>query len=391
MRLLNSNETNNMEFLTEKGIPFTLIEPTQTGLKKSIMDATSTVRFFLETNSIHDYKQQKQGVDNKLIYPASIVTDINYYDTEASLYRPETKKGDPRIWFSKLKKHTSPNDILSILFYKDRLYIVNLTKYNIRNLFNNPIDNPIKEFLHTLYDDEMQVANELLSKMRELASMGFIRAEVDADTGVGRTLETLLGIKINSSKSPDYKGIEIKSNRIKLHSQNRKGLFCQVPNWELSNFKSCEAILNKFGYYANGIFRLYCTVNSLTPNSQGLYWQIDESSQLLTEKSEKYGPVATWELNKLHERLLTKHHETFWVSVTSKKEDGKEYFRYDRIEHTKNPIVSQFDILIQQGKITLDHLIKQETSGNVTEGGPSFKIKPNAINLLFPQSTIYEL
>lgn len=38
MRLLNSNETNNMEFLTEKGIPFTLIEPTQTGLKKSIME-----------------------------------------------------------------------------------------------------------------------------------------------------------------------------------------------------------------------------------------------------------------------------------------------------------------------------------------------------------------
>ena len=38
--------------------------------------------------------------------------------------------------------------------------------------------------------------------MRELASMGFIRAEVDADTGVGRTLETIIGNKINSSKSP---------------------------------------------------------------------------------------------------------------------------------------------------------------------------------------------
>lgn len=36
MRLLNSNETNNMEFLTEKGIPFTLIEPTQTGLKNRL-------------------------------------------------------------------------------------------------------------------------------------------------------------------------------------------------------------------------------------------------------------------------------------------------------------------------------------------------------------------
>ena len=134
-----------------------------------------------------------------------------------------------------------------------------------------------------------------------------------------------MGIKLIHQNHLDYKGIEIKSNRIKLHSQNRKGLFCQVPNWELSNFKSCEAILNKFGYYANGIFRLYCTVNSLTPNSQGLYWQIDESSQLLTEKSEKYGPVATWELNKLHERLLTKHHETFGCLLLV-KEDGQRVF-----------------------------------------------------------------
>lgn len=391
MRQLNSEEICNVEFLTEKGIPFTLIEPTQTGLKKSIMDATGTVRFFLKENDIHNYNQQKQGVDNKINYPASIVTDINYYNAEASLYRPETKKGDPRIWFSRLNKHVSSNDILSILSYDGKLYIINLTQYNIRNLFDSSIDNPIKEFLNTIYDGEMLIANELLLKMRDLARMGFIRSEVDADTGVGRTLETLLGIKINSSKSPDYKGIELKSNRIKLTAPNRKGLFCQVPDWTLSKFKSSEEILNKFGYYANEIFRLYCTASSLAPNSQGLYLQIEESTQLLIEKSDKYGSVVTWELEKLHERLLTKHHETFWVSVISKKEDGKEYFCYDKIEHTKNPIVSQFDILIQQGLITLDHLIKRDENGKVAEGGPSFKIKPSAISLLFPQSVIYEL
>ena len=33
--------------------------------------------------------------------------------------------------------------------------------------------------------------------------------------GVGYTLETLLGIAANSSKAPDYKGIEIKSGRQK--------------------------------------------------------------------------------------------------------------------------------------------------------------------------------
>ena len=354
------------------------------------MDATSTIRLFLEKNNVHNYERQKQGRGNKNSYPAELVTDINYYKADASLYRPETKKGDPRIWFSKLNKYTSPNDILSILFYNEKLYVINLTQYNIRALFNSSTDNPIKELLQAVYDDEMIVANELLSKMKEIAHLGFVKSEVDADTGVGRTLETLLGIKMNSSKSPDYKGIEIKSNRDKK-SRSRKVLFCQVPNWEISVFKSSEEILNKFGYYSKGMFQLYCTVNSLVPNPQGLYWQIEDSSKLLIERNDKYGPVVAWNLKTLHERLLIKHHETFWVSVVSKKEDGKEYFRYDKVLHTKNPIVSQFDILIQQGLITLDHLIKKEGSGKVTEGGPSFKVKSDAINLLFPKSITYNL
>lgn len=38
---------------------------------------------------------------------------------------------------------------------------------------------------------------------------------LQADTAIGRTLETLLGININSSKQPDYKGIELKAFRDK--------------------------------------------------------------------------------------------------------------------------------------------------------------------------------
>ena len=61
------------------------------------------------------------------------------------------------------------------------------------------------------------------------------------------------------------------------------------------------------------------------------------------------------------------------------------------MEHTKKPIISQFDILVDQGIITLDHLIKRTTDGKVVEKGPLFKIKPNALNLLFPPSNIYNL
>ena len=42
---------------------------------------------------------------------------------------------------------------------------------------------------------------------------GFVPSimNIRADTAVGRTLETALGIPINSAKEPDYRGIELKS------------------------------------------------------------------------------------------------------------------------------------------------------------------------------------
>jgi hypothetical protein len=89
-------------------------------------------------------------------------------------------------------------------------------------------------------------------------------------------------------------------------------------------------------------------------------------------------------------RLLEKHNETFWIAADSLIIDGKEHFQYKKVEHTKKPIVSQFDILLEQGIITLDHLIKRK-AGKVEEKGPLFKIKPNSVGLLFPPSKLYSL
>jgi hypothetical protein len=71
--------------------------------------------------------------------------------------------------------------------------------------------------------------------------------------------------------------------------------------------------------------------------------------------------------------------------------DGKEHFQFKKVEHTKKPIVSQFDILVDQGVITLDHLIKRKSNGSVVEKGPIFKIKPNALDMLFPHNNTYML
>ena len=391
MRKLTNAEQEKIKLLTKKQVALSLIEPTETGLKKSIMDATGSVRSFLKSENIHDYELQKQGPDNKVIIPTIIHTGFKTIKSKASLYRPITKNGDPRIWFYGLTKTADPNDIIAIIYYNDSFQIFNLTKIDVKMLIDSSIQNPFQDLINAINTTENEVALELLSMLRKIAGSGPIPSMVDADTSVGRTLETALGIDINSSKQPDYKGIELKSFR--NSRTNRKNLFAQVPDWNLSKFKSSSEILDAFGYEREDDFKLYCTVSAITRNSQGLNLRIDSDIKQLIENSDKpeIGDFVVWTLDKLHNRLKSKHKETFWVEAESIKIDNREHFQYKLVEHTKKPITSQFDLLIEQGIITLDHLIKRNAKGKVVEKGPLFKIKPKGIELLFPPSETYSL
>ena len=391
MRLLTESEEGKLKVLTENSVSLTLIEPTENGLKKSIMDATGIVRNYLKENGVHDYNLQGQGPESKIILEALIYSDFTTYKSKVSLYRPKTKKGDPRIWFSGLTKFSNANDILALVCFDDKIHIINLTQLAVEDLINSSLINPLKDLIQEINFTENLISNELLGMLRKIAQRGAIPSMLEADTSVGRTLETVLGILINSSKQPDYKGIELKSFR--TNKGNRKNLFAQVPNWKLSKFKSSAEILDNFGYWREEDFKLYCTVSALKPNPQGLSLKVDADIQHLIEKSEQkeIGDFVVWTLEKLHNRLLEKHKETFWVSAESIRIDGKEHFLYKEVEHTKKPIVSQFDLLLEQGIITVDHLIKRNSKGKVVEKGPLFKIKPNSLNLLFPPSEKYSL
>ena len=55
MRQLTTLEIERIKILTENSVELCLIEPTETGLVKSIMDATGSVRNFLKSKKIHDF------------------------------------------------------------------------------------------------------------------------------------------------------------------------------------------------------------------------------------------------------------------------------------------------------------------------------------------------
>lgn len=391
MRQLTSIEIDRIKILTENSVELCLIEPTETGLVKSIMDATGSVRNFLKSKKIHDFGLQNQGQESKVLIPSKLIDTDKNINSLASLYRPNTKNGDPRIWFKGLGNYSRANDILGIIEFEGTLYVLNITQIDLEKLLNSTINNPLKELIEEINHISNEVADELLILLNKIASQGPVPAMLKADTAIGRTLETLLGIDINSSKKPDYKGIELKSYRDK--KGNRKNLFAQVPDWSLSKFKSSAEILDNFGYSRGEDFKLYCTVSALVRNSQGLTLKLDSKINQLLENSDKanIGDFIAWNLETLHNRLLEKHNETFWIAADSIIIGNKEHFQFKKVEHTRKPIVTQFDILLEQGIITLDHLIKRNSTGKVIDKGPIFKIKPNALELLFPPSQSYSL
>ena len=377
MREFTPLELKNQQYLVNLGITFTQVQITETGLKKSIMDATAPMRVYFKENGIHDYEMQLQGPENKFLVPTHILTFQSVLDTQSSLYRPVTKKGDPRLWIYKLQGFTQPDDIHILIAHGGELFAINSTREDIKKAVESPLVNPIKDYLLAFSNEAQEVSQELLAHFRRASGQWF-ESEVMAD------------------KLADYKGIELKSAR-ERRSGNRNNLFTQTPNWDLSRCKSGREIVDKYGYLTEDGFKTIQTTVSTTHPTRDLQLSVNELDQLLELQHMRdmgHDDVAVWQLLTLHERLRTKHHETFWIKVENRIEDNKEYFRYDHILHTKNPNIGQFDVLLEQGMISVDLLLCRpsfQKSGKNGGDTYSFKMKPKAMPLLFPESTIYTI
>ncbi len=404
MRPFTPFEKTNMEYLVNHNVKFTQVQITATGLKKSILDATTPMRTYFKENNVHDFELQQQGEDYKILVKTHIITSSKVIDTQTSFYRPITKQGDPRIWIYRLKEATEADDIHAIIAQNpNELWVINLTKIDIPRFCETDIENPIKDLVKGLSDYADLVSEELLWRLGEYKGM-WLDTDLHADTAIGRQVEALLGIQMNASREPDYKGIELKSFRSQRPSI-RKNLFCKVPDWDISFLKSGAEIVEKYGYMSGGVKSYRNTLQCAAPNTQNLrlnmnypdnLLEIEEDRKIDLDTFKKVADVAVWRLQTLHQCLLTKHHETFWIEVDTRKGDaGQEQFRFNKIEHTRNPNVSQFDILLEQSMITVDLLLGRPKvdmeTGKPKKGGDavSFKIKKSATGLLFPQSRFY--
>ncbi|WP_160142489.1 MvaI/BcnI family restriction endonuclease [Arthrobacter sp. SLBN-100] len=385
MRKLNPLEVENIAFLTRYDLDFGLLEPTENGLRKGILDATNEYRKFLLRNAIHNYSSQEQGQDHKLYVPAHFLLPTGeVVSARASLYRPDTKMGDARVWFSRMRNYCQPHDILVSLWSKEGLWILNATR--VRFATSASLSEHYRKLLHAFTEGRESIFEELLEKLRELSARGPIPVYKQADAGGGHLLETELGIRQNSSENPDYKGIELKSTRAPRLA--RSNLFVKVPDWELSQVIDAQDMLREFGYRRGRERKLNCTISAAAWNAQGLKFEVDEESDLLHVVSQRIDipKPETWRLQGLRDKLTAKHADTFWVTGESHFVGPVEYIHFQSATQTSKPIVQQLSPMLRSGAITMDHMLT--SSG---DKGPEFKVHKKHINELFPAPIFHDL
>lgn len=389
-----------MSILAKAGFEAGYLVPTITGLDKSILDAHSGLRDYLRMTNFHDYKQQAQGTLGKKVVKGFFVTATGLQCTQVSLYRPETKTGDPRIWIYGLKDRAKSGNLLAIFVHDDALYIVNTSDRTM--LSDQGLMHPIlDELLRSMEATANLIASELLGRLKEVAAKGWIQTMRSGPTGVGYTLESLLGISANSNKAPDYKGIEIKAGRSNAgKSSSRTTLFSKTPDWQKSTVKNGLSLLDSYGYRdAAGRLQLYCSLNNV-PNKLGHYLELQDDDWILhamhqqKDSGENGQKVLLWDMDLLRSSLAEKHKETFWVKArVQRNAQGDEAFLYSDVVHTRGPLLGNMGEMFRLGQIELDYLIHEVLHGRrrSRDHGYLFKIWQENLGTLFPPPKNYSL
>ena len=412
-------EERNHTFFTNKGIDIASIWVTPVMLKKSIADANNAVRFLLKQESIHDYDSQAQGTENRILKDVIYVTDKGFLAKKISFYRPMTKQGDPRFWPYQMGQFCSPGDELGLAVIDGVCVLFNLSKIDYHKLLQDTeameVQTPVQKAILNFLVDNLgltPVANELLQRIKDFVGVPLLAPEAKSDskkkrdTDVGMAVEMALGIPANSKKTPDYKGIELKAWRQKGgRRDNRHTLFCQVPNWHLSPCKSIREFVKLVGYPVRDTSELQkiplaeqkeakelrCTVSTKVVNSQKLVLRVDNDQVIEFKDENQMTDLLVWDGDLLRRRLAEKHPETFWISCRSiKAANSKEEFLVEKIHYTRKPLIAQFLSTIEEGLVTLDHMIGYR-DGALSERGPAFKIHEHDLNKIFPENIEIDL
>ena len=238
---------------------------------------------------------------------------------------------------------------------------------------------------------------QLKEKLSDIHRMGYVVSLRKGNTGIGYTLETLLGVVENNLRSPDLGNIELKETLLGVAENNLR--YSDLGNIELKSrrIKSTslltmftfndsiwkieqEELIQQYGYYRNGRWALYTTAKN-KPNNRGFYVKVEHDTVRLYHED---GLCAIeWELERLINDLKNKFLNVLLVEAESRKSGENEEFWYKEAHLLTGIIVEKFLEYIKNGTIAVDLRMHINKNGVVRNHGTGFRLHRRYLDSCF--------
>jgi len=227
---------------------------------------------------------------------------------------------------------------------------------------------------------------QLVAKIKSLKRLGYVKTHRIGNTGIGKTLEDLLGIKENNVPGPNGAKVELKSAR--KNAKSMLTLFTKSPLPDGAN----SILLKMYGYPSrkgNKKKELHSTVNALNYNTlkgkSGFKITLKKTRVELTPSKGK--SVAYWDRDTLKKSFERKLYRLLYVKADSKGVGRNEQFWFNEVWLLKGFNFNNFIKLLRKGDILVDVRIGQYPDGRPHDHGTGFRVNPNKLDLCFSERT----
>lgn len=208
----------------------------------------------------------------------------------------------------------------------------------------------------------MKTYFDLIRTLKKIKSMGYIKTHRAGNTGVGKTLEDLLGIKENNIPGPNAAMIELKLARKSTTSMITLLTKAPLPK------KANSVLLKRFGYKSkrgNKKKELHTTVNAVEFNQlkrkQGFKIKIQKNKiNLVTPKNEIIG---YWDEATLRNSFEKKLPKLLYVKADARGSGSNEEFWFNEAYILSGFNFNGFTGLLKKKVILVDIRIGQYPDG----------------------------
>lgn len=222
---------------------------------------------------------------------------------------------------------------------------------------------------------------EIIKRLKSLKDQGYISSLRRGPTGIGYTLETMLGLGETNISVPDIGGrVELKASRRSSSSLITLFTFNRAV-WQLPQ----KEVIESYGYIdENGRKSLYCTVWSKTQNSQGLSIKVDRDNHRLNLIHDRNDVIASWDIYVLVSKLISKLGKVLFVIADSRvAEKNIEEFHFNEACLLIEPTAQSFIKALEDSIVCIDIRMHLKETSNVRNHGTGLRIKECDLPLLF--------